>query len=199
MGLTVRSERSAPNSPFLLVSNHLSYVDVVVLASQLDCAFIAKADVAGWPVLGFICRTMNTIFINRGRRRSIPGVIAEINDTMYRGLGVVLFAEGTSSGGEKVLPFRSSLLEAAARDRIPVHYASINYVTPDGEPGADRVVCWWGEMTFPDHLFRLLQLPSFQATLVFGSEPIVADDRRILAARLWSAVSTQVHATAGQA
>jgi 1-acyl-sn-glycerol-3-phosphate acyltransferase len=192
MGMTITVRNAPPNAPFLLVSNHLSYVDVIVLGSQADCTFVAKSEVASWPILGFVCKTMDTIFIDRRLKRDIQRVMQRIDQTLRRGLGVVLFAEGTSTNGESVLPFKTSLLEFAARKQVPVHYASVRYVVPPGETPANRSVCWWGEMTFPDHLFRLLQVASFEASVVYGSEPIVAADRRALAAALWSAVSSQV-------
>jgi 1-acyl-sn-glycerol-3-phosphate acyltransferase len=199
MGMRISAHNSPPAGPFLLVSNHLSYVDIVVLASQVDCAFIAKTEVKSWPLLGLICRTMDTIFVDRKLKKDVHRVMGQIDRTLREGLGVVLFAEGTSSNGQTVLPFKTSLLELAARKEIPVHYASIRYAAPRGEASADRAVCWWGDMTFPDHLFRLLQMASFEANLVYGSEPIIAGDRRVLAAKLWSAVSSQLNATTEQA
>ena len=187
--INVRNRR--PAAPFLLVSNHLSYVDVVVLASQLDCAFIAKSEVARWPILGLLCRSMNTIFVDRKRKRGLVQVVTRVASTIDGGTGVVLFAEGTSTNGEAVLPFRSSLLEFAVRQQLPVHYASISYAVPAGETSAAQSVCWWGDMTLPGHFFRLLQLSRFEANLTFGEEPIIAGDRRELAAELWSAVSSQ--------
>lgn len=193
MGMTINVRNQPPTGPFLMVSNHLSYVDIILLGSQANCAFIAKSEVAGWPIIGLICRTMDTIFIDRNLRKDIPRVMQRIDETLRRGLGVVLFAEGTSTNGQSVLPFKTSLLDFAARNHLPVHYASVGYVVPSGEPSADRSVGWWGDMTLPGHLFRLLQLASFEASLVYGSEPIVANDRRVLAAKLWSAVSSQLN------
>lgn len=192
MGMRIKVRNEPPTGSFLMVSNHLSYIDVIALGSQADCAFIAKSEVASWPVIGLICKTMDTIFIDRRLKRDIQRVTHEIDQTLRRGLGVVLFAEGTSTNGQSVLPFKTSLLDFAARNQVPVHYASVSYVVPSGETPADRSVCWWGDMTFPDHLFRLLRLPSFEADLVYGEVPIVAGDRRVLAAALWSAVSAQL-------
>lgn len=188
LGLQIHVRNLRPAAPFLLVSNHLSYIDVVVLAAQLDCAFIAKSEVAGWPIVGLLCRSMNTIFINRKRKRELVQALTKIGHSLDSRTGVVLFAEGTSTNGAAVLPFRSSLLEFAVRRQLPVHYASISYAVSRGENSADQSVCWWGDMTFPGHFFRLLQLPRFEANLVFGKQPIVAHDRRVLAAELWSAV-----------
>jgi 1-acyl-sn-glycerol-3-phosphate acyltransferase len=196
MNINVRNQ--PPTGSFLLVSNHVSYVDVIALAAQCDCAFVAKREIASWPLLGLIFKTMDTIFVDRRSTRDIFKVTQGMAQTLQSGLGVVLFAEGTSGNGHSLLPFKTALLELAARDQAPVHYASVDYSVPPGETPADLSVCWWGDMTFPDHLFRLLQLPSFQANLVYGPEPIIAADRRVLAANLWSAVDAQLRSSAQQ-
>ena len=192
LGLRINARNIQPNAPFLLVSNHLSYVDIIVLESLADCAFVAKSEVAGWPVAGLICRTMDTIFIDRKMKRDIPRALAKIEKALTRGMGIVLFAEATSTNGTSVAPFKSSLLEFAASKRVPVHYATISYATPATATPAQESVCWWGDMTFSGHRFRLLRLRSFEADVVYGPEPIVAEDRHVLAARLWSAVSSQL-------
>lgn len=191
IGVRVEAHNSPPVGSFLLVSNHLSYLDIIVLQSQLDCAFVAKSEVASWPVLGLICRSVGTIFINRQVGRHISQTLDQIKTTIGEGLGVVLFAEGTSTNGESVSHFKSSLLEVAARARQPVHYASITYAVPIGERSPAQSVCWWGDMTFSDHVFRLLQLPSLEAKIAYGDEPIVDDNRHALATKLWSAVNAQ--------
>jgi 1-acyl-sn-glycerol-3-phosphate acyltransferase len=189
--MRISVEGIQPEPPFLAVSNHLSYLDVVTLASQLDCVFIAKSDVAGWPVLGLLCRSMGTIFVNRNSRKDVLRVNALIETALAAGKGVLLFPEGTSTAGVEVLPFHSALLEPAARAGYPVSYATINYRTPAEEPPASLSVCWWGEMTFLSHLCRLFQLTSFDATVKFGSHSIRADDRKMLASELWQAMQEE--------
>lgn len=181
----------APRPPFLLVVNHLGYADVVALAASCECVFVAKKEVESWPVVGWLCQSMGTIFIDRRLRRDLPRALSMIESALDEGTGVVLFAEGTSTRGAGVRPFKSPLLEAAARRGLPVHYASLSYRTPPGEPRADNSVCWWGDMTFSKHFFGLLKLKSFHADLVFGEEAIVEDDRKALAVRLWTAVSAR--------
>lgn len=192
MGLSIHVRNTPPAGPFLLIANHLSYVDIVVLGSQLNCAFVAKSEIARWPILGLISASMNTIFIDRKKKGDLVRAMKAAQATLGHGLGLVVFAEGTSTGGGKPLPFKSSLLEFAARQRMPVHYASIEYQVAPPERPARESVCWWGAMTFPDHIFRLLQLSEIEAHLTFGPQPIVNDDRRLLAAELWSAVSAQL-------
>lgn len=190
-GMRISSRGMPPRGAFFLVSNHLSYMDMVALASSLDCVFVAKSEVAGWPVVGALCRCVNTIFVNRRNRRSLPAVLDAVGRALDEGVGVVLFAEGTSTSGANVAPFKSSLLELATQRRTPVHFASLSYRTPPNEVRASEAVCWWGDMTFLGHLYGLFMLPHFDVSLTFGERAIRDDDRKALARRLWSAVNAQ--------
>jgi 1-acyl-sn-glycerol-3-phosphate acyltransferase len=187
--ITLRGSPPAP--PFFLVSNHLSYIDVIVIAAHADCVFVAKKDVSSWPVIGFLCAQMNTIFVDRESRRDVVRVNALIEKALAEGRGVVLFAEGTSTEGATVAPFNPSLLHHAAKTSLPVSYAAVSYRVPEGETPAHLSVCWWGDMTFAAHLFGLFQLPSVYATLSFGPEPIRSSDRKLLASELRRAVEGQ--------
>lgn len=188
LGVEVAEIGRRPEPPFFLVVNHLSYVDILVLASRVDAFFIAKSEVEGWPAIGLLCRSMGTIFIDRGSRRDVVRVLDELEGLMAEGHGVVLFPEGTSTDGTHVRRFLPSLLDAAARMQRPVAYASLRYETPAGEAPSSEVVCWWGEMTFGPHVWNLMTLPGFRAHLHFGEETILHDDRKQLAARLRDAV-----------
>jgi 1-acyl-sn-glycerol-3-phosphate acyltransferase len=189
LGIKIRTNAIVPATPFFLVSNHLSYLDIVVLASQIDCVFIAKREVKGWPVFGLLSRSMNTIFIDRTRASDIPRVNALIAETLQRGQNIVVFPEGTSTAGANVLPFKPSLLEPAARGNFPVAYASIGYRTPPGEMPAQLSVCWWGAMTLLPHLWGVFRLSAIEATLTFGAETLQGTDRKELAQRLHDAVT----------
>lgn len=191
LNINVDITNQPPRAPFLLVVNHLSYIDILILAAQVDCAFIAKNEVAAWPLIGALGRLVNTVFIDRHQRRDVIRAMNRTQELIDRGLGVVLFAEGTSTAGQSVSPFKSSMLEFAAQQNIPVHYASLSYATNVDETSADQSVCWWGDMTFTDHFFRLLQLRGFESQITFGPKPILAGDRRVLAAKLWQAVNAQ--------
>jgi 1-acyl-sn-glycerol-3-phosphate acyltransferase len=186
--MRISVEGRPPASPFFLVSNHLGYIDIVVLAARLRCVFVAKSEVASWPVIGLMCRSAGTLFIDRTIKRDIPRVMGEIDEAMRAGMGVIVFPEGTSSSGAEVLPFRPSLLQPAAGSDTPVSYAAITYRTPPGAPAAHLSVCWWGDAGFAGHLLRLLRLPSIDARIVFGAEPVRSADRKELAVRLRDAV-----------
>ena len=183
-GVKVKVEGSPPEPPFLLVTNHLSYLDIPVIGSQAGAIFVAKSEISSWPGVGLMCRSVNTIFVDRNLRRDLPRVMGEIDRELADGMGVVLFAEGTSSKGATILPFRPSLLESAARSDIPVSFATLSYHTPEGEPPAHLAVCWWGGMDFSPHALELAKLPRIHARLTFGSERIHDLDRKVLAKRL---------------
>ncbi|HEY0558311.1 MAG TPA: lysophospholipid acyltransferase family protein [Thermoanaerobaculia bacterium] len=169
-----------PSPPFLLATNHLGYLDILVLASRLPGRFVAKAEVRRWPVLGPICKGFGTIFIDRSGRREIPRVLAEIEAALARGEGVIVFPEGTSSSGEEIRPFRSPLLALPARRALPVHAAALTYDPPE--------VGWWGSAALLPHLIGLFRLRRIEATIAFAAEPVVDGDRKRLAERLRGAV-----------
>ena len=188
MGMRVKVEGQAPRGKFFLVANHVSYVDIMLIASQAPAAFVAKSELARWPILGSMFYTVDTIFIDRARKRDLLRVMRRVEDCRRRGLGILVFPEGTSSKGEGILRFKPSLLQLAAAQDDPVHYATLHYQVAGEEP-AHKLVCWWDDTPFLSHFMRLLSLPYFEATLRFGDEPILAGDRKILAERLRSAMS----------
>lgn len=183
-GMQVEVIGTPPRPPFLLVSNHLSYIDIAAFRSVLDTVFVAKSDIKDWFFAGWIIRNMGTIFINRNNRRDIPRVATEIIKKMEDGEGVLVFPEGTSTKGEEVLPFNSSLLEFAAKNDLPVSYASISYRTPADEPNASEAICWWDDTVFLEHLWHLLSLKEFTAVINFGEESVNNSNRKELAHEL---------------
>ena len=187
LGIRIAVEGEPPQGS-LVVSNHLSYVDILVLGSQFPCIFVSKAEVADWPGMGRVARSAGTIFVDRERKRELPRTAEQIATELERGSAVVLFPEGTSSPGAELLPFRPSLLAPAASTGCPVAYAALRYSAPEGHPPASESVCWWGGMTFGGHVLGLLRLPYIDAQVRFGPEPVRETDRKVLAARLWHAV-----------
>ena len=188
-GMRATAQGAIPARPFLLIANHLSYMDIALLALYVDSVFVAKLEIASWPLLGRIVRAADTIFIDRTRRSDVNRVNGEIAAALARGDGVVVFAEGTSSSGDEVLPLKPSLLEAAATRAVPVHYARLSYRTGAALPPAREVVCWWGDADFFAHLLELLRLPEFGALVHFGPEAVPGQDRKSLARELHARIS----------
>lgn len=177
-----------PKPPFFLVSNHLSYMDVPALRVVVQGVFVAKGEIENWFLAGRICRDMGAIYINRQNRRDIPRAGGVITERLAAGEGVIVFPEGTSTRGETVLPFNSSFLEFAAKSDLPVSYATIRYVTADGDAKASKTICWWEDISFGAHLYRMFQLRGFTAIITFGDEPVLKNDRKELARTLWERV-----------
>jgi 1-acyl-sn-glycerol-3-phosphate acyltransferase len=171
----------------LLVANHLSYLDILVIGSVTPAIFVSRADVRGWPLFGWLAKLGGTIFIQRERRTHVGEVNREIETALAAGVLVVVFPEGTSSNGETVLPFRASLLEPALRGGHAVSTAWIHYELDDGD--AKQEVCYWGDHTFFPHLLNLLGKKSVRATLRFGQFSRMTEDRKELAKQLRAAVS----------
>ena len=190
-GVRVTVRGPAPKPPFFLVSNHLSYIDIFVLGTQLPCVFVAKAEIDGWPIFGAMCRSVNTIFIDRRSKRKLPKILARIEESLDAGQGVVIFPEGTSGAGDCVMPFRSPLLEFAMGSAEGVHHATISYRAPEGETPTHLAVSWWGEMPLGAHLREFLWLPFVDASLHFGDVALRGSDRKLLAAELHRAVTAR--------
>lgn len=180
LGLRIERTGPLPSAPYFLVTNHLSYVDVLLLWSALDCVFLAKSEVERWPLIGFLARMAGTRFVDRRRPSDLLRVGAELRSLLQSGRGVAIFPEGTSSDGARVLPFKPPLFEVALRAGLPVHCASLSYRTPPGEASARETVCWWGDMEFAPHFWRLLGLPAFHGSIDFEPEALRALDRKQL-------------------
>lgn len=191
LGMAREVSGSAEGAPALLVANHLSYLDVLLLAAELPAIFVAKREVRGWTGVGPLAGLVGTIFVDRESPRDLVRVSDVIEAALAGGDTVVLFAEGTSTRGDRVLPLKPGLLEPAARGRWPVRYATVSYVTPPDQPPADVALCWWGDMTFLPHLVGVARLTRFTGLVAFGAEAVRADDRKVLAAALHAALEKE--------
>lgn len=188
----------ARDRPLLLASNHSSWVDIFILSSLMPLSFIAKSEVAGWPVAGFLARLQRSVFIDRQRRSSVVAKTEEIAGRLDAGDVMVLFAEGTTSDGNGVLPFRSALFGATqtalGRDRpVTVQPVAIVYTLleaiPLGHEGRP-LLSWIGDEELLPHLRRLITAGTFDVSVVFGV-PVAFDDatdRKQLAATVETAV-----------
>jgi len=189
IGLKLNVKGTSPDPPFFLVSNHLSYIDVVPLWAHLDATFVAKSEVKSWPFFGWGTRTLGVLFIDRNQKRDVQRMNKRISDVISSEQGVIIFPEGTSTKGATVAPFNAPLLQYPASEEMPVHYATLSYDTGDPASPAHLDVCWWGEMEFFPHFWKLLRLKGFECTLIFGDQTVKQTDRKVLARDLQKAVS----------
>jgi 1-acyl-sn-glycerol-3-phosphate acyltransferase len=200
LGLRVRvigdMARGTATRPVLFVSNHSSWVDVPVLGGVLDGCFVAKGEVAGWPLVSTIARLGRSVFITRQR----GATIRELDDMRARlraGDNLILFPEGTSSDGSRVLPFRSSFFAVAeAGDGPPplIQPVSVVYDRLGGLPTgrANRpVFAWYGDMDIASHFWRLGQHSGLRVTVLLHTplDPAPFPDRKALSQAVWRTVA----------
>ena len=167
-----------PPATGLLVSNHLSYLDVAIYVSIFPCTMVAKAELSRWPVFGLMARSSGTMFVDRSSRASAVAVTEQVAERLKGPLPVLFFPEGTSTDGSKVLRFHSRLFTPAAEAGVPVTAAAVRYVIEDGTP--ERELCWFGDVLLLPHLWKALGTAGFCAEVYFG-EPHVYRDRRTAA------------------
>lgn len=184
----------------LYVSNHVSWADIVVIGSIAPVAFVAKREVASWPLVGITAKVQRTVFVDRTRRHQAGTAITEILKLLADGVSVVLFAEGTSSDGNRVLPFRSALLgvveeastHAGAGD-VVIQPMSISYVGLHGIPMGRQhrpLVAWYGDLDFLPHIRAFIEHGAVDAVVSYG-EAVPADvetDRKAMTKHLESSV-----------
>jgi 1-acyl-sn-glycerol-3-phosphate acyltransferase len=171
----------------LIVSNHLSYLDILCYSSIAPCIFVSKSEVRGWPVFGRLATNGGTIYVDRKSKADAHRVATEIESALRAGIRVVLFPEGTSSGGDSVLPFHAPLLESAVRAGVPITPACVGYEIKDGDARTD--VCYWGEMTFATHFLGLLGKGKIHASVRIGNSRTDLTDRKTAARVLHEDVS----------
>lgn len=181
--VTVRGE--IPQGGFI-APNHLSYMDILVLSSLLPQAFLSKKEVDSWPVIGMYTRMAGTLYIDRHRRSGVAEQEAGFAEVLDSGLSMTVFLEGTSTDGRTVLPFRASLLQPLVANNWSVTPAYLSYECDEGE--VTRDVCWWGDMGFFEHIWRMFKAKGVRATIVFGKTRRSGTDRKQLAADLYQDV-----------
>jgi len=170
----------------LLASNHLSYLDGLVLAALCPMTFVSKQEVSRWPLIGPLVRGFGCLFIQRGRVSDLPTVTALVENCVRCGVVACIFPEGTTTDGSFLAPFKSALFEPAAAHGWPVTAARIDYATSSGSVEHD--VCYWGEMSFPSHLLKLLSLERITAQVRMASLQ-KSNSRKVLASEARRTIS----------
>lgn len=203
--------------PVLIVANHTSWLDIPVISAVAPVSFIAKKEVGGWPGVSALARLQRTVFVDREKRLSVSGTAREVSERLASGDNLVLFAEGTSTDGNRLMPFRTSLFAAvkpgrrssageAGEPQAPdavVQTLTLVYKRLHGVPLGrfDRALTgWYGDMDLPPHAWKLLGAGPLDVVVRIGP-PIALDafaDRKALAshteAEIGAALASILHA-----
>lgn len=189
----------ARDRPIVFVSNHSSWLDILVLGGRLDACFISKDDVAGWPLINLIARLGRTVYVRR-RRSSTGRERDDMRKRLADGDNLILFPEGTTSDGSRVLPFRSAFLSiaelpAGSDGRPPlVQPVSVVYdrlgFLPTGR-ASRPLFAWYGDMSIAGHFWELAQHRGLRATILLHAplDPATFASRKALAQATWTAVA----------
>ncbi|MCB1478316.1 MAG: lysophospholipid acyltransferase family protein [Tepidamorphaceae bacterium] len=172
--------------PLLLASNHISWLDIPVISAVAPVSFIAKSEVAGWPVIGWLAKLQRSVFVARERRSQTGVITRHIADRLGRGDAMLLFPEGTTSDGNRIRTFRSALVGAAEAlvadggDGAAIHIQpmALAYTRINGLPLGRQhrpLIAWHGDQTLGPHLWRLLRSGPVDVTVSFGEPMAVAD------------------------
>ena len=195
-----------PKQPTLFVSNHTSWVDITVLSSVLPVSFVAKKEVASWPFFGWLAKLQRTVFVDRERRSASIDATSAIGARLLEGDRVVLFAEGTSNDGNKILPFKTALFSAIkisdddrSRQKQPIKLQTITiaYTKRHGLPLGRHgrpIIAWYGDMDLVQHMWNVFKQGPYDVN-VHVSAPLENSewqDRKILAKISHQNVSEQL-------
>lgn len=148
-----------PNANYLIVANHLSYLDVIILAAKFPSCFVTSKEVKETPFIGQLSSLAGCLFVDRKNKQFIKDEIFELRTALTDGMNVIVFPEATSTNGEEILRFRRPLFEASIATQKQILPITINYqkIAKQDISRLNRdIVCWYGEMTFFDHFLKVL-------------------------------------------
>jgi 1-acyl-sn-glycerol-3-phosphate acyltransferase len=190
LGIDLRVLGTAPeHGPVLLVANHISWLDILVMHAARHCRFVAKADVKQWPLIGALATGGGTLYIERESRRDAMRVVHHMADALRRGDILAVFPEGATSDGRELLPFHANLIQAAFSAHSPIQPVALTFI--DAATGAPSYAATYvGDETLIGSLWRTLTAPALAAVVAFGEVQQAHDrDRRVWAADLREAVA----------
>ena len=163
------------NGPALMVANHISWLDILVIHAARHCRFVSKSDIRDWPLVGMLATGAGTLYIERTSRKDALRMVKDMAEAMKNGDVVAVFPEGTTSDGRELLPFHANLIQAAIQAEAPVQPMSLQFVDArTGEPSF--APCYIGDDTLIGSMWRTLTAPPIIAVVHFG-EPQHANGR----------------------
>ena len=172
-GIKLKVSGEQETKRVMFISNHISYLDIIILGSLVNAVFVAKSDIRNWPIINKLCMLGKTIFVERENRRSVKKQAVLIKENMENGFNVILFPEGTSSDGSKVLSFKSSLFEVVDHKELrnyKLQPISISYNKLDGLPLVKThrpFLAWFGAMNLAPHFWQFLGLGTSEVNISF--------------------------------
>ncbi len=170
VGVRVTISGPTPEPGSFIAPNHMGYADIFALGGRVPCFFVSKSEVATWPIIGHMFRQSRQIALSRTRSTtSFKQTLESIADRLRAGHSVCVFLEGTSSGGDSVLPFHASLLQPAIDAGAPIVPAAIRWRSNDQRIDVTEDVAYWKDHVFAPHLFRLMGLRGVEGEIRFGS------------------------------
>lgn len=199
-GIAIEAEGDIACGGTLFVANHVSWADILVMGAIIDAQFVAKNEVAGWPLLGALARRRGTIFVDRTRPRDAGGQADALRSALDRGDDVLLFPEGTTSDGTTVAPFRTSLF-VAAEAAVRVQPVAISFADRGGRGMTDgemRAFAWAGEQPLGANARRLAATGAHATARFLPPIDTAGFDRKRLAAEAHRAIANAYHAARGR-
>lgn len=184
IGLRINVQGVPPQPPFLLVSNHLSYLDALPFLMAARTVFIVKGEVKSWPVIGFVLKKLGMLFINKDSYKEPLRMKRRMSDSITPEHGLTFFPEGTTTEGETVKPFHTSLLQYAVDEQLPVSYAALRYEVPVKNKSARQFLIWLNGTNLLRHFIQLLTVRRSLAQIQFGGKPVWNTDRKEMAEEL---------------
>ena len=174
----VGNEGMLERGSYVIISNHLSYVDGIVLGSIFPVVFVSKKEVKSWPIIGQWTRLCGTLFIDRQHKDRIAVLVEEFTRKLKQEANILLFPEGTSTNGERMLPFQTAPLAAPIRSRAIIVPITLAYKTVNDQPvtvGNRDLVYWYGDMDFMSHFWKLMTLRSVEVMVTI--QPVIESFR----------------------
>ena len=197
MGLSIRVTGALPRDG-AVVSNHLSYLDILLYSAIRPFVMVAKREVRSWPLLGWLTAQAGTVYVERGGHPSTYPAVNQAMAEAYRsGLPVLFFPEGTTTNGSEVLLFRRGLFHSVLNNHVPLRTAALrysldeNFAKENGHATVADHVCWWGDAYLGPHLFRCLGLRGLHAEIHFDDHVVTGLDRFLLSENARAAVAAR--------
>ncbi len=164
-GLKLSTKGEIQENPVFIVANHVSWLDIPVIHSYKLAGFVAKAEISQWPILGWVVKSGETLFIARGKQESRKKVLKAIKHRLQEKRSIAVFPEGKVTDGSYLARFHRQLMHAAVETNTPIQAIALKYTQKNGK--RNKNVCFQGDETFIKNLFRILSLPTSNVELVF--------------------------------